>query len=115
MTDARSVAALLDGPPPLTPERVTEQTCLWGRRIIVSGNDGEWHRDIRACSDPYWMDSETLPPLRWQAHHPVPEGADVNRADLYVSACTEKDWYEWRRTKRRPKVVEYPATVVWVE
>jgi hypothetical protein len=88
---------------------------LRGKRILVNADDGQWHGDIRAADDPYWMDDEVLPPIRWQPGHPVPKGADPERAHLMVAAVTERDWYEWAKTTRRPKVVEYLAYLVWVE
>lgn len=88
---------------------------LRGRRVLVNGDDGQWHGDLRAVDDPYWMDTEVLPPARWQPGKPVPEGADPTRAALHVAVCTEPDWYEWPKTKRRPKIAEYAAILVWVE
>lgn len=112
---SQRVAALMDGPPPRTPQRVVEGMALRGKRILVNADDGQWHGDIRAVDDPYWMDDSGVRPYRWLPGGRVPEGADENKARLFVSACTEPDWYEWGKTKRRPKIVEYPATLVWVE
>lgn len=112
MSTADVASVLIDGPPARVPERVREDSVLRGRRVVVNG-DGEWFYDIRAVEDPYWYDEDTR--LRWPVGGRVPAGADADRARLFVSACRERDWYEWARTKRRPEIREYPAYLVWAE
>lgn len=105
--------ALMDGPPARAPERITETTVLAGRRVTVNAEDGTWVRDLRAIDNAYWYDETTY--KRWLPGAPVPADGDPTRARLFVSVCTERDWYEWSRTKRRPEVREYPAYLVWAE
>lgn len=111
----------MDGPQPRVPERVTAGTVLRGKRVIVPWfresdaapeSSEEWRYDVRAVDEPYYYDQDAH--VRWFPGQPVPEGADPN-APLYVGICTEHDWYEWGRTKRRPEVFEYEAYMVFVE
>lgn len=107
------VQTVMDGPPPRVPERVTAGTVLRGKRVVVPRPESdEWRYDVRAADDPYYYDAATH--QRWYPGTPVPEGADP-QAPLYVAICTEHDWYEWARTKRRPQVREYKAYVVFAE
>lgn len=122
-TSADRMAVLMDGPPPRVPERVTEDSQTVGRRVLVNTSfvdetredwHEQWARDLRAVDNPYWYDEQTH--KRWlPGPLNVPDDADPDRARLFVSVCTERDWYDWARTKRRPEVREYPAYLVWVE
>lgn len=117
--DARDLASvLMDGPPARHPQMVTEGTRLHGRRVVVYDSTVcDWLGDLRACDDPYWRDVDADYPVlqRWPVGGQVPAGARPERAELTVSLVTEPDWYEWRRTHRRPEVREIPAYLVRVE
>lgn len=118
MDATQRTTALMDGPAPLRFERVVEGMPLRGVRVrILDETTGKWYRDLRAVDDPYWMDRETLDAYlkRWPGGADPPKGAAVYRAELTVSVVTEPDWWEWARTKRRPKVEEYPAYRVRAE
>lgn len=104
---------LMDGPPPRVPTRVTEDAPTRGARVVLVTTTGEIHRDMRAVDVPYMYDEETH--LRWLPGRPVPEGADPHRARLHVAVCAEADWYHWAHTRRRPRITEVPAYLVWIE
>lgn len=107
----------MDGPPARDPERVSEGMALRGRRVLVNDATGEWVGDLRAADDAYWADTVTDAPLvyRWPVGGDPPDDAAVEHRVLTVAVCTEKDWYEWGRTSRRPQVTEFPAYLVWAE
>lgn len=112
------LSSLMDGPPTRAPERVREDTVLRGRRVQVLDDTRGWVGDLRAADNPYWYDGEHWEDpahARWPATSDPPDGADRDRAVLTVAVCTERDWYEWARTRRRPEIREYPAYAVWVE
>ena len=118
MDATQRATALMDGPAPLRFERVVEGMALRGRRVrIYDSATNTWFRDLRAVDDPYWMDPETLDAYlkRWPGGAAPPKDAAVYRAELTVAVVTEPDWWEWAKTKRRPKVVEYAAYRVRAE
>lgn len=105
--------ALMEGPPPRAPERITPETALRGRRVVVNLDSGEWSATLRAAEDPFWYDETAL--RRWPVGQEAPDDADAARARLFVELVTEADWYAWQASKRRPRTNIYPAYLVWAE
>lgn len=105
--------AVTNGPPKRAPERVNEDSVTKGLRVAAFSEERGWTYDLRAVDNPYWYDEETH--LRWLPGSTPPAGADSSRARLFVAVAGEQDYYGWSHTKRRPRIHELPAYLVWLE
>lgn len=79
-------------PPARTPRLVADEPALRGKRVILSRPHGFVY-DVRAVSE-LWTNED---------------------GHLCVDVVTEEEYFRWMFTLEDPKVVTYPAHLVWVE
>lgn len=79
-------------PPARTPRLVADEPALRGKRVILSRPHGFIY-DVRAVSE-LWTNED---------------------GHLCVDVVTEEEYFRWMFTLEDPKVVTYPARLVWVE
>jgi len=79
-------------PPARQPRPAADEPALWGKRAVLSTPSGFVY-DMRIISE----------------IHRDGEGRDA------VDIVTEEDYYRWMFLHEPPRVVSFPAHLVWVE